>query len=100
MDQLRRSAATWKVWGNSLGALDGRADPENLPDGLTKKKWPAETFAQFGSWDFGGNRTIGGLYNSGFVEFQNRVQFNWWDSFTPPATDVRKTRCSPSRQYN
>src|SRR5436190_14313744 len=34
MDQLRRSAATWKIWGNSLGALDLRADPQNLPDGL------------------------------------------------------------------
>src|ERR1044071_919970 len=41
--QLRRSTATWKIWGNSLGALDLRADPENLPDGLTKRKWPADT---------------------------------------------------------
>ena len=31
MDQLRRSAATWKIWGNSLGTLDLRADPQNLP---------------------------------------------------------------------
>src|SRR5262245_14283743 len=53
MDQLRRSAATWKIWGNSLGALDLRADPQNLPDGLTKQKWPADTFAQMGSGDFG-----------------------------------------------
>jgi alkaline phosphatase D len=30
-----------------------RADPQNLPDGLTKQKWPADTFAQIGSWDFG-----------------------------------------------
>ena len=52
-DQLRRSAATWKVWGNSLGALDLRADPENLPDGLTERKWPSDTFAQFGSYDYG-----------------------------------------------
>src|SRR6185436_3628372 len=53
MDQLRRSRATWKIWGNSLGAIDMRADPQNLPDGLTKQKWPADTFAQIGSWDFG-----------------------------------------------
>lgn len=53
MDQLRRSAATWKIWGNSLGALDLRADPQNLPDGLTKQKWPADTFAQIGSGDYG-----------------------------------------------
>ncbi len=53
MDRLRRSAATWKIWGNSLGALDLRADPQNLPDGLTKQKWPADTFAQIGSGDYG-----------------------------------------------
>ena len=52
-DQLRRSTATWKIWGNSLGALDLRADPQNLPAGLTKEKWPADTFAQIGSGDYG-----------------------------------------------
>src|SRR3954471_14961495 len=53
MEQLRRSAATWKIWGNSLGALDFRADPQNLPEGLTKQQWPADTFAQIGSGDYG-----------------------------------------------
>src|SRR5574339_34582 len=53
MDQLRRSTATWKIWGNSLGTLDLRADPQNLPEGLTKQKWPADTFAQIGSGDYG-----------------------------------------------
>src|SRR5262249_41123291 len=52
-DQLRRSSATWKIWGNSQGALDLRADPENLPEGLTKRKWPAGAFAQIGSGDYG-----------------------------------------------
>ena len=51
-DELRRSAATWKISGDSLGALD-LADPENLPDGLTRQKWPADTFAQIGSGDYG-----------------------------------------------
>ncbi len=36
-DQLRTSKATWKIWGNSQGALDSRADPQNLPAGLTKE---------------------------------------------------------------
>ena len=52
-DQLRRSSATWKIWGNSLGALDERADPQNLPDGLTKQPWPADTYAQIGGGDYG-----------------------------------------------
>lgn len=50
-DQLRRSTATWKIWGNSQGALDSRADPQNIPDGLTKKKWPADTYAAMSSFD-------------------------------------------------
>ncbi len=54
MDALRRSTATWKIWGNSQGALDERADPQNLPEGLTKQKWPADTFAVFlPSGDYG-----------------------------------------------
>ena len=50
-DQLRRSTATWKIWGCSLGCLDWRADPQNLPAGLTKP-WPAG-FANLGGGDHG-----------------------------------------------
>ena len=32
-DKLKSSTATWKIWGNSQGALDQRADPQNLPAG-------------------------------------------------------------------
>ena len=52
-DRLRRSKATWKIWGNSLGTLDWRADPQNLPDGMVEKPWPSNTYAQIGSWDYG-----------------------------------------------
>jgi alkaline phosphatase D len=52
-DQLRKSTATWKIWGNSLGALDWRSDPQNLPAGMLEKPWPADTYAQFGSNDYG-----------------------------------------------
>ena len=40
-DQLRKSKATWKIWGNSEGALDERIDAQNLPAGLLPKAWPA-----------------------------------------------------------
>jgi alkaline phosphatase D len=50
---LQRSTATWKIWGNSLGTLEWRADPENLPPGLTKAPWPAGTFANLGGRDHG-----------------------------------------------
>ena len=50
-DQLKRSTATWKIWGNSQGTLDMRADPQNLPAGYAKP-WPAG-FANLGGGDFG-----------------------------------------------
>ena len=44
----------WKIWGNSEGALDSRADPHNLPAGLTKEPWPKNaTFASLGGGDYG-----------------------------------------------
>ncbi len=52
-DRLKASSATWKIWGNSLGTLDWRADPENLPAGLTKKPWPKGHFANLGGGDHG-----------------------------------------------
>jgi len=50
-DQLGKSSATWKIWGNSLGTLDWRADPQNLPPGLTKS-WPSG-YANLGPSDHG-----------------------------------------------
>lgn len=47
LDRLRSSRATWKVWGNSLGSLDWRADPQNLPPGVGKR-WPGLGYACFG----------------------------------------------------
>lgn len=52
LDRLKTSHATWKIWGCSVGTLDWRADPQNLPDGLTKK-WPSAGYAGFGGGDFG-----------------------------------------------
>jgi alkaline phosphatase D len=52
-DQLRKSKATWKIWGNSLGALDHRADLQTLPPGMSKNVWPADTYGMVGSNDYG-----------------------------------------------
>jgi alkaline phosphatase D len=51
-ERLRRSTATWKIWGNSEGALDMRADPQNLPAGLTRP-WPSGIYANLGGGDYG-----------------------------------------------
>ena len=53
LDRLRTSNATWKIWANSLGTLDWRADPQNLPDGITKP-WPGAGYAGFGGGDHSG----------------------------------------------
>jgi len=58
LERLRSSKATWKIWGNSVGTLDMRADPQNLPPGLTKP-WPGAGYASFGG---------GGDYSSAYVE--------------------------------
>ena len=50
LDRLRSSQATWKIWGNSLGTLDWRVDPQNLPAGLTQP-WPGAGFAGMGGGD-------------------------------------------------
>ena len=53
-DKLKSSTATWKIWANSQGALDERADPQNLPPGLTKESWPKDGgFANVGNADYG-----------------------------------------------
>jgi alkaline phosphatase D len=49
--RLISSSATWKIWGASGGTLDFRADPQNLPAGLTVP-WPGSGYAGFGGGDF------------------------------------------------
>jgi alkaline phosphatase D len=43
---LKDSPATWKIWGNTTATLDMRADPQNLPAGITKS-WPWSGYAVF-----------------------------------------------------
>jgi len=57
LQQLKTSKATWKIWGNTTATLDMRADPQNLPAGLTKP-WPGAGYAGFG----------GGDHSSAYVE--------------------------------
>jgi alkaline phosphatase D len=52
-DKLKSSTAAWKIWANSMGALTHRADPQNLPAGLTKVSWPPNTFACVSAGDYG-----------------------------------------------
>jgi alkaline phosphatase D len=44
LERLRTSVATWKIWGNTDATLDMRADPQNLPPGMTKP-WPGAGYS-------------------------------------------------------
>jgi alkaline phosphatase D len=57
LERLKTSRATWKIWGNTAGTLDMRADPQNLPAGITPR-WPGAGYAGFG----------GGDHSSAYVE--------------------------------
>jgi alkaline phosphatase D len=46
LDRLQNSKATWKIWGDTVATLDMRADPQNLPPGLTTA-WPGAGYAGF-----------------------------------------------------
>ena len=50
LEELRKSKATWKVWGSTTATLELRADPQNLPPGLTKP-WPGAGYARLGGGD-------------------------------------------------
>jgi alkaline phosphatase D len=52
LDRLKSSKATWKIWGNTTATLDMRADPQNLPAGLTKP-WPWNGYAGIATADWG-----------------------------------------------
>ncbi len=52
LDRLKTSRATWKVWGATTGILDWRADPQNIPAGLTQP-WPGAGYATSGGGDHG-----------------------------------------------
>ena len=52
LDRLRGATATWKVWGNSLGTLDTRVDPQNLPPALSGK-WKGKGYGLMTVYDWG-----------------------------------------------
>ena len=58
LGRLKTSRATWKIWGNSEGTLDGRIDPQNLPSGITKP-WHGAGYASLGG---------GGDYSGAYIE--------------------------------
>ena len=52
LERLRGASATWKIWGNSFGALDWRVDPQNLPPELGQ--WKGAGYGITATADWGG----------------------------------------------
>lgn len=53
---LASSDATWKLWGNSIGALPRRIDFHNLPDGH-RQHWRGDGYGIYGTDDWVGYPT-------------------------------------------
>jgi alkaline phosphatase D len=51
IDKLRNAKATWKVWGNSLGTLETRVDPQNLPPEVGT--WKGKGYGLASVYDWG-----------------------------------------------
>jgi len=51
LERLKNSKAVWRIWGNTTATLDMRADPQNLPAGMTKP-WPWPGYAGFALQDW------------------------------------------------
>jgi alkaline phosphatase D len=75
LNRLKTSTATWKVWGNTTGTLDFRADPKNLPKGLTTP-WPGTGYAGF----------IAGDHSNSYVERAEIYSFVRGEGITGFAT--------------
>jgi alkaline phosphatase D len=50
LDRLKLSTATWKLWGDTEGTFEWRADLQNLPAGFGKT-WPSSDYATMASQD-------------------------------------------------
>ena len=61
LDNLKKSKATWKIWADTVATLDMRADPQNLPRGLTKQ-WSGAGYAGFDA------NTGAGDHSTAYVE--------------------------------
>lgn len=68
LDRLQKSEATWKIWGDTVATLDMRADPQNLPPGLTAA-WPGAGFAGFDASTGAGDHSTAYLERGEIYDF-------------------------------
>lgn len=68
LDRLQKSPASWKIWGDTIATLDMRADPQNLPSGLTKA-WPGAGFAGFDAGSGAGDHSTAYVERAEIYDF-------------------------------
>ncbi len=68
LERMKNSEATWKIWGDTVATLDMRADPQNLPAGLTKP-WPGAGFAGFDANSGAGDHSTAFVERSEIYDF-------------------------------
>jgi alkaline phosphatase D len=83
LERLRNSKATWKIWGDTIATLDMRADPQNLPPGLTAP-WPGAGYAGFDASTGAGDHSTAYLERAEIYDF---VRDNGITGFTTVAGD-------------
>jgi alkaline phosphatase D len=83
LERLRNSKATWKIWGDTIATLDMRADPQNLPPGLTAP-WPGAGYAGFDASTGAGDHSTAYLERA---EIYDYVRDNGITGFTTVAGD-------------
>ena len=83
LERLRTSKATWKIWGDTVATLDMRADPQNLPPGLTKT-WPGAGYAGFDAGSGAGDHSTAYVERGEIYDF---VRENGITGFTTIAGD-------------
>ena len=59
------------------------------------KKYQEVLGSLFGSYDFQGNRTWGGVWLSGYTEFINNYSFSYSTAYNPQTVNPRRTRGGP-----
>jgi alkaline phosphatase D len=71
---LRNSKATWKIWGDTVATLDMRADPQNLPSGLSAP-WPGTGYAGFDAGFGAGDHSTAYVERGEIYDFvrENRI---------------------------
>jgi hypothetical protein len=110
---LNKQKGNWQV-NSAFGVISPSFDVSDLgfqfssdiynAHAVVERRWStpgkvvrsaSQNLALFGSWDFGGAFTWGGVFYNGNVQFLNYRRVNYFVAFNPTTMDNRLTRGGP-----